>query len=103
VPAVISGRAEECLGLLETWQRDDLLNIHRAKNAASLFRLWAANNFVFTGDRMSLDWRLRNAAVIASVINGLLDSLKRSLSSKKGNQHCFYACCADFTSQGSQL
>ncbi|OQV08585.1 hypothetical protein CLAIMM_12832 [Cladophialophora immunda] len=82
IPAEISNRAAECLQLLERWRREDASGLPSAENAVFLFRLWAANNFVFTNDRMCLDWRLRNVAVLASVVRDLLDSFKTALSSK---------------------
>ena len=92
VPSDISTRAEECLRLFERWHiSDDPRPPPEAKNSAALFRLWATNNFVFTQNYMSLDWRLRNAGVIATVIQDLLDSLKTSLSRKERRSLLYFS------------
>jgi hypothetical protein len=99
VPVDISNRAAECLQLLERWKRKDASGLPPAQNAVFLFRLWATNNFVFTNDRMCLDWRLRNIAVLASVIRDLLDSFKTTLSSKfekiPDHEWLYLSCAAD--------
>ena len=81
VPTTISSRVEQCLRLLDTWKSNDESS-SQADDAVSLLRLWATNNFVFTNDRMSLDWRLRHVEVLASVINDLLDEFRSSIPCK---------------------
>lgn len=53
------------------------------ENSLFRFNLWTSNNFVFAAQRASMDWRLRNAPTLHSVMLELLDDLKSSLNRMK--------------------
>ena len=86
-PEGISKSAEEFLGLLEKWKQlnnpaaQDSQEEPAADKMVFYFRLWAANNFVFTNDAMSMDWRLRNAPLLVSVMTHLLARAKDAVLS----------------------
>ncbi|KAM7217252.1 hypothetical protein V8F06_007309 [Rhypophila decipiens] len=77
IPNTISTKAGECLDTLQKWARHeaDGPRLARADEAVLLFRIWATNNFVFTKNRICLDWRLRNVLFLSCAIEDLLDEL----------------------------
>ncbi|KAJ5915595.1 hypothetical protein N7466_011528 [Penicillium verhagenii] len=81
----IADRATEVVVLLEKWRTSfspASSSIDEAENQLFRFNLWASNNSIFESRRASMDWRLRNAPLIQSAMEDLLDDLKISLSGK---------------------
>lgn len=80
----IASRAAECAQLFDKYARtldgDELLK-QDMENEIFRFNLWAANNFILTPGRASMDWRLRNAPLLQSTMAELLDDLKADLIS----------------------
>nr|XP_003188546.1 hypothetical protein ANI_1_2164014 [Aspergillus niger CBS 513.88] len=78
----IASRAAECAQLFDKYARtldgDELLK-QDMENEIFRFNLWAANNFILTPGRASMDWRLRNAPLLQSTMAELLDDLKADL------------------------
>ncbi|KAL3477431.1 hypothetical protein BJX99DRAFT_257460 [Aspergillus californicus] len=74
-------KAAECSrrleGILQAAASDD--SRQDWENHIFRFNLWSENNFVFAPTRASMDWRLRNAALLESSVCELLDDLQSSL------------------------
>lgn len=79
----IATQARELDGLLESWRTQfpaGSPEIEQADNQVFRFNLWTSNNFVFESPRASMDWRLRNAPLLQSTLEDLLNDLKSSLT-----------------------
>jgi hypothetical protein len=77
----IAAKAAECARHLEKVTQAATSEEARQdwENQIFRFNLWSGNNFVFAPTRASMDWRLRNAAVLESSMCELLDDLQSSL------------------------
>jgi hypothetical protein len=77
----IAAKAAECARHLEMVAQAATSEEARQdwENQIFRFNLWSGNNFVFAPTRVSMDWRLRNAAVLESSMCELLDDLQSSL------------------------
>lgn len=78
----IADRAREAEGAFESWRTSfepGSPQVEEAENQLFRFNLWTSNNFIFGAERASMDWRLRNAAVLHSAMEDLLNDLKDNL------------------------
>ncbi|CRG86143.1 Importin beta-like protein KAP120 [Talaromyces islandicus] len=79
----IATRAKECELLFQEWL-EKLPGVsppaQDVENSLFRFNLWTSNNFVYAARRASMDWRLRNAPTLHSVMLELLDDLKSILN-----------------------
>ncbi|KAH8692087.1 hypothetical protein BGW36DRAFT_386928 [Talaromyces proteolyticus] len=80
--AIATGAAQ-CDRLFEKWMKaiadHETALMQGAENQVFRFNLWTANNFIYAPTRASMDWRLRNAPFLESVLIDLLDDLKSNL------------------------
>ncbi|KAL4779146.1 hypothetical protein BJX76DRAFT_99189 [Aspergillus varians] len=77
----IAAKAAECAQHLERVAQATTSEEARQEWENQIFRfnLWSQNNFVFAPTRASMDWRLRNAAVLESSLCEILDELQSIL------------------------
>ncbi|KAJ6016171.1 hypothetical protein N7540_010762 [Penicillium herquei] len=78
----IAARAREAANKFEEWKdsvSESDLQVEYIENQMFRFNLWTFNNYVFESPRASMDWRLRNAPLLLSTMEDLLEDLKTSL------------------------
>ena len=68
-----------CLELPETWSFDPIYSAVAWRNEYQRFGLWADNLGLHHRGHSSLQYRLREAAVLESLVKSLLSDLRRSL------------------------
>ncbi|KAJ5741665.1 hypothetical protein N7533_011074 [Penicillium manginii] len=74
----IATKAKKAADLFEQWRERSLLlstELEYAENQLFRFNLWTSNNYIFESPRASMDWRLRNAPLLQSAMNDLLEDL----------------------------
>ncbi|CAI7654372.1 unnamed protein product [Penicillium manginii] len=78
----IAKKAKKAADLFDQWREKSTLSsteLEYAENQLFRFNLWTSNNYVFESPRASIDWRLRNAPLLQSAMDDLLDDLIMSL------------------------
>ncbi|KAJ5707613.1 hypothetical protein N7488_007414 [Penicillium malachiteum] len=79
----IAARAREAANTFEEWKDSASgssgLEVEEIENQMFRFNLWIFNNYVFESPRASMDWRLRNAPLLLSTMEDLLEDLNTSL------------------------
>lgn len=72
-----------CLELSETGSFDPNYSIGAWKNESQRFDLWADNLGLHHRGHSSLQYRLREAAILESLVKSLLNDLRRSLHDRE--------------------
>lgn len=79
----IAAQAKTAANLFEEWREksaNNPTNLEHVENQLFRFNLWTSNNYVLESSRASMDWRLRNAPLLQSTMDDLLDDLIMSLA-----------------------
>lgn len=72
-----------CLELSETWSFDPAYSAVAWRNEYQRFGLWADNLGLHHRGHSSLQYRLREAAVLESLVKNLLNDLRKSLHDRE--------------------